>query len=228
MWLPLMAELPKKYRCLALDLPGHGESENLGYVHTMEEMAEVLRSLLRTQKLRKVVLIGHSMGGYVALAFAEKYPDLVKGLVLLNSYARADSEERKENRDKAIALVKRQHKRYIRQAIPLLFRPKNRSKLRDAVNAAKEEALQTSKQGIVAALEGMKQRPDREVLLHFGAFPCYLIAGKNDPVIPFEISKEQVNFSQLRHLYLENGHMSHLEDFEPMKQGLLQFLAEVS
>lgn len=228
MWQQTVQHLPKKYRCIALDLPGHGQSDNLGYVHSMDEMAEVVKALTDHLKLRKVVLVGHSMGGYVALAMAEKYPDLIKGVVLLNSSARADSDQRQHNRDRAIALVKSHSKRYVRTAIPLLFRPKNRIALSDAVRQVKEQALATSRQGIIAALEGMKNRPDREVLLHFGAFPCFVIAGKNDPVIPLALIEEQVSYSNLKHLYLENGHMSHLEDFEEMLKGLKGFLAGVT
>jgi pimeloyl-ACP methyl ester carboxylesterase len=227
MWVPLVEKLPKKYRALALDLPGHGASANLGYVHTMEAMADVAHAFVKKQKLRKLIVVGHSMGGYVALALAEKYPQLVKGIVLLNSSARADSAERKINRDRAISLVKRNYKSYVRKAVPLLFRPKSRVRLRAVVNAVKQEALQTSKQGIIAALEGMKIRPDREVLLHFGSFPCLVIAGKKDPIIPLETIQEQVIFSKLPHLFLPNGHMSHLEDFEEMHHGLLRFLAQI-
>ena len=80
----------------------------------------------------------------------------------------------------------------------------------------------------MAALEGMKSRPDREVLLHFGAFPVMMIAGKNDPVIPFEDSLEQIETHELEHTILENGHMSHIEDLEELLEGLRPFLRRAS
>ena len=94
MWKAFIPELVKKHRIITIDLLGHGETECLGYVHTMEDQADMVHHVLHELKIRKAVLIGHSMGGYVALAFAELYPDNVKGIVLQNSTSRADSEER--------------------------------------------------------------------------------------------------------------------------------------
>jgi pimeloyl-ACP methyl ester carboxylesterase len=224
MWQGIISALPKSYRKLAIDLPGHGQSGNLGYIHTMEEMAEVIKGLLDELKIKKAFLVGHSMGGYVSLAIAEMYPDLVKGIVLMNSNARADSPSKKKDRDRAIKVVKENHKAFIRVAIPNLFRPKNRRILRETVNEVKAKALKTSKQGIIAALEGMKIRPDREVLLHFGPYPVLLIAGKNDPAIPYAIVEEQLQAENVTPLITENGHMAHLEDTEEVVKGIKKFL----
>lgn len=228
MWRETIQALPHSYRKIVIDLPGHGESGNLGYVHSMDEMAEVVRSMLNHLKIKKVTLCGHSMGGYVALAFAELFPDMVKGIVLLNSTARADTDERKKNRDRAINVVKRNHSSYIRQSIPMLFRPKNRRLLADEVRTVKEQALKTSKQGIIAALEGMKIRPDREVILRFAGFPVFMIAGKHDPVIAYKDSQDQIREHNLDHLLLENGHMSHIEDFDELLAGLKQMLRKAT
>lgn len=226
MWKDLMDYLPKSLRKLSLDLPGHGKSGNLGYIHTMDEMAEVVKAMLDELKLKRVLLCGHSMGGYVALAFAEKYPDMVKGIILMNSNSRADSEVKKKDRDRAIALVKRNHKSFIRGAIPHLFRPKHRRSMRDQINSIKQEALKTSKQGVIAALEGMKIRPDREVLLHFAPYKLLLIAAEHDPVIPFEIMKDQLRSQQVTACITENGHMSHIEDREQSFPAIKKFIWE--
>ena len=89
MWDFYISEFAKKNRVIAIDLLGHGESECLGYVHSMEDHADAVQAVLSDLRIRKAIFIGHSMGGYVALAFAELYPDNTKGLVLLNSTARA-------------------------------------------------------------------------------------------------------------------------------------------
>lgn len=224
MWHRLAGDLPKKYRKITLDLPGHGQSGNLGYIHTMEGMAEVVRALTDHLKLRKISLAGHSMGGYVALAFAERYPDMIRGLILMNSTAYADSPPKKTDRDRAIALVKQNPKSFIRQSIPHLFRPKNRALYRPEINALKQQALLTSKQGIVAALEGMKVRPDREVLLHFGPYPVLFIAARHDPVIPFSLSAPQLDAERVRPCITENGHMAHIEDYETVYGAFKEFL----
>lgn len=226
MWNGIINGLPTALRKITVDLPGHGKSGNIGYIHTMEEMAEMVKALVDKLKLKKVFLVGHSMGGYVALAFAEKHPELVKGLVLMNSTTRADSDQKKKDRDRAIKLVKENHKSFIRNAIPHLFRPKNRRNMLEHVNHVKAEALKTSKQGIIAALEGMKIRDDREVLLHFAPYHFLFIAAKNDPVFPFEVLEDQLQANRVTPCITENGHMAHLEDFETVLTAIKKFVRE--
>lgn len=226
MWAQLIAALPRAYRKITLDLPGHGASENLGYVHSMEDMAALVNGLAEHLKLKRFFVCGHSLGGYVALALAEQYPDKLKGMLLLNSTTRADSPERKKNRNKAIEVVKRNHKSYIRISIPMLFRPKNRRNLAKEIKVVKADALRTSQQGIIATLEGMKQRPDREVLLHFAPYPILFVGGKHDPVIALEDIEEQMKGHRVTPLLLENGHMSYLEDFDPLLVGMKSFLKQ--
>ncbi len=226
MWNDIIEALPKKYRCISLDLPGHGESKNLAYVHSMEEMAEVVKAMLDHLKIRRAIVVGHSMGGYVALALADRYPDMLKGMVLMNSTARADSKERQHNRDRAISLVKRNPKSYVRNSIPMLFRPVNRKKFHAELKQVKEEALGTSAQGIVAALEGMKIRIDREVILNFAPYPILFVASQKDPVLAWEQLEEQFFHEAVEPLILSEGHMSHIENFEELMLGLKQFLAK--
>jgi len=208
--------LAKQHRVIVIDLPGHGKSESIGYVHTMEEMAEACHTLMKSLRIRKVSLVGHSMGGYVALAFAEQYPDKVRTLVLYQSTARADSEWKKKDRQRAIELIKKNHQSFIRQSIPMLFRSKNRKRLAKQIKELKNEALKTSKQGVIAALTGMKDRPNREVLLKFSPYPVHIIASDMDPRIPLEESKylESISEDVQLHLIKGSGHMSYLEDPE--------------
>ena len=128
MWDFHIAEFAKKYRVITIDLLGHGETECLGYVHTMEDNADVVQAVLSELRIRKAIFVGHSMGGYVALAFAELYPETVKGLVLLNSTSRADSEERKINRSRAIKAVKQSFVNFISLSIANLFSESNQRK----------------------------------------------------------------------------------------------------
>lgn len=224
MWQSLENVLNSRFRVVSIDLLGHGLSENLGYVHTMSEMAEVVKAVLDVLNIRRSFLVGHSMGGYVSLAFADLYPDNVKGLVLLNSTARPDSEEKKRGRDRAIAVVKDKHKSFIRTSIPMLFRSKCRKIYANEISVVKKEALKTSRQGIIAALEGMKLRLDREVLLHFGPYPSLMILGKKDPVLKYEDLIEQTKDANTEVVELENGHMSLIEDKEKAEQAILEFV----
>ena len=224
MWQDFIPELSLKNRIITIDLLGHGETECLGYVHSMEDNADVVHEVLSNLRIRKAIFVGHSMGGYVALAFAELYPENIKGLVLLNSTSRADSNERKVNRDRAIVAVKQNYTNFVRMSIANLFSEDNRKKMIDDIEKVKLEALKTPLQGIVAALEGMKIRIDREVILHFAPFPIQLILGKKDGVLIYEENLEQIEGTKVKLTTFPDGHMSHIENQFELKKVLLSFL----
>ena len=227
MWQDLMPEWSKKNRIITIDLLGHGESGCLGYVHSMEDNAEVVRAVLSKLRIRKAILVGHSMGGYVALAFAEMYPENVKGLVLQNSTSKADSEERKANRDRAIKAVKQDYTTFVRLSITNLFSEENREKMIDEIEKVKIEALKTPLQGIVATLEGMKIRKDREPILHSATFPILLILGKKDGVLNYEDNLNQIENTGVNLVTFPDGHMSHIENREELQKVLLDFIKSI-
>jgi pimeloyl-ACP methyl ester carboxylesterase len=227
MWDKYVSALSKNHRVITIDLLGHGETECLGYVHTMEDQADMIFAVLISLRIRKIVLIGHSMGGYVALAFAELYPDYVKGLFLLNSSSRADSDERKINRDRAIKAVKQNHTNFVRISITNLFSEDNREVLAKEIEKVKLQALKTPLQGIVASLEGMKIRKDREVLLHFAPYPIQLVLGKKDGVLIYDDTVDQIEGTKVELTTFPDGHMSHIENEKELKIVLLEFLKKV-
>lgn len=227
MWDVYVAELSRKYRVITIDLLGHGETESLGYVQTMEENADVVYDVLSKLRIRKAVLIGHSMGGYVALAFAELYPEKMKGLVLLNSTAKEDSIERKKNRDRAIKAVKKDYEVFIRLSVANLFSEDNREKLNNEIEAVKIQALKTPLKGIVASLEGMKIRKDREFLLHTAVYPKLLILGKKDPVLNYEENLEQIKNTDVELVTFPDGHMSSIENQTDLLGVLEGFLRKI-
>ncbi|MBL0046827.1 MAG: alpha/beta hydrolase [Bacteroidetes bacterium] len=212
-WSEYAERLSKVYKVILIDLPGHGESECFGYVHRMELMAQSVKAVLDSLHLRRYILVGHSMGGYVALAFAELYSDNLKGMVLFHSTALPDSKEKKRDREKAIEFVKKNPKVYAQEATKKLFAPLNVDLFRNKVELAQSISVRTSQQGIIAALEGMKVRKNREVVLKFARYPVLFIAGKLDTTIPFERIKPL--FSLAKNTYtqtLENaGHMGFFE-----------------
>ncbi len=227
MWQALVPEIEKKHRVICIDLLGHGQTECLGYVHTMEDMADAVHHVLNELKIRKVVIGGHSMGGYVALAFAELYPEMMKGLILVNSTSKADNEERKSNRDRAILAVKKNYKAAIQMSIANLFSEENRTKLLSEIELIREEALKTPLQGIVAAQEGMKLRKDREVLLHFVPYPVMMILSKKDPVLLYEEQLEQIENTAVKLITFNDGHMSHVENKKELSDAFVLFLKEI-
>ena len=224
MWNHFIPELTQRNRVITIDLLGHGATECLGYVHSMEDQADVVHAVLSELKIRKAVFVGHSMGGYVALAFAELFPEYMKGLVLMNSSSRADSEERKTNRERAIKAVKKDYASFVRLSIANLFSEENRTKLIAEIEKVKLEALKTPLQGIIGALEGMKIRKDREVLLHLTTFPKIIILGKKDGVLNYAENVNQVENTDVQLLSFPDGHMSHIENKAETLKAILDFL----
>jgi len=224
MWKNLISILDKRYRVVAVDLLGHGKSDCFGYVHTMEDQADMLFSLITELRLRKISLIGHSMGGYVALAFAELYPDHVRSLTLLNSSAQSDSDDRKINRDRAIEVVKKNSSAFIRMATQNLFDKEAHNLYPNEIEEFTQQALTTPVQGIIASLEGMKIRIDREALLHFSPYPKLIIASEHDTIIPLQDIKDQVLGAEVTFKVIPGGHVSTIEQLDSVSKIITDFI----
>jgi pimeloyl-ACP methyl ester carboxylesterase len=165
MWNKITPELSKRNRVITIDLLGHGKSDCLGYVHSMELFAATIKAVLKHLKIRKYILVGHSLGGYISLAIAKINPLQIKGLCLLNSTSNEDSEERKELRTRANKMVQNNFETMVKLSVSNLFHQGNLLKFKQEIKAVKEEALQTSVQGYIAANEGMKTRKNTNYLL---------------------------------------------------------------
>jgi len=224
MWKDIIPILAKKNRVIAIDLLGHGNSENLSYVHTMEDQALMIKFVLNHLKLRRYTIIGHSLGGYVALAFAELFPENIKKIVLMNSTALPDTVKKQKNRDRAIKMVKHHKDTFIKLAIPNLFTEKSRIKYKDSIENVKREALKTTLQGIVASLEGMKTRKDSTAVLHNNSFEKLFIIGRKDPLLNYNTLINQTKNTNTQIAEFTNGHMSHIENFEELIWSLTQFI----
>jgi len=224
MWNEIANILSKRNRIICIDLLGHGQSGNLGYIHSMEDQAQMVKAVLNHLRLRKYVFVGHSMGGYVALAFAKLFPESVKGLCLMNSPALPDSEEKKLSRDRAIKAVKQNHKTFVRIAIPMLFAEKNREIFLKEIEQITKEALQLSSQGIIAALEGMKIRKNQTSIYKTANFPIQMVIGKQDPALDYDSLINQTKNTKVKVIEFPDGHMSHVENKEKLIKNLSDFI----
>ena len=223
-WQPLINRLKNNFRVIAVDLPGHGESACVGYVHSMEMMADLVKSILNQHKIRKTILVGHSLGGYVSLAFAEKYPDKLHGLIMVNSSANSDSKERVGSRNQLIELVKRNKTKAIEALVPSFFVGKS-LKLKRLKNRYLKEAHNCSNRGIIASVEGMKMRKEREIVLKFAPYPYMYIIGALDPILNPETLRSQVNLGEKGFLLelKDSAHMSFLEEEGKVYLAIKQF-----
>lgn len=218
-------ELAKHYRIVAIDLPGHGKSECVGYVHRMERMAAVVKAVMDELGLRRYTMVGHSMGGYVTLAFAEKYAENLCGFCLFHSTSTPDSEAKKIERERAIRLVKISPVKYTSALIGNLFAVANVRYFKAEIAWLKRMAAKTKTQGIIACIEGMKIRKNRENVLRYARMPVLFIAGKRDNVIPLEVSEKQKALAEdERYVALDKcGHMGFLEQKEMTLKKLKAF-----
>jgi len=214
-WDGFADELAKNFRVIAIDIPGHGKSGKISEIHTMDLMAEAADTVIKSLEIDKVFVIGHSMGGYVALAYLAKYLHKLSGVCLFHSTPFPDSEEKKANRNREIEIIKQGKQDLLFTANPSKgFADDNLERLKDKVEWAQKIAAQSPAEGIIALLEGMKIRPDRQELLKETSTPILYILGKKDNYIPFDVMYPVAKRSPKGEiLSLENsGHMGFIEE----------------
>jgi pimeloyl-ACP methyl ester carboxylesterase len=225
-WDSLSRLLGKHRYTLMLDLPGHGLSGTHPDVNTMALMADVLNDTCRQLGIQKVCVVGHSMGGYVALALAKTYPALVEKLCLMHSTPNPDSPEKQLQRDREIALLAAGKKELlVTQSLPLIFAEDNESKHYEAIASLEANALLADDAGIAACLRGMQQREDMNDFLASFSKPLLFVFGKKDRHIAWEVAQGLIQrFPQAQALVLENsGHAGFIEEEENVLEGILKF-----
>lgn len=224
-WDGFVRQLRNHFRVIRIDLPGHGKSPVMGKIHTMDMMADSVKAVLSRLRIRKCVMIGHSMGGYVTLSFASKHSSMLRGYGLFHSQAEGDTKEGKINRDRTIAIIRENRFNWLNQFIPDLFAPHNRFRLEKEIRAIQAEAEHISPESLIASLEGMKRRSSRLDVLSESKVPVLFIAGKLDVRIPFDKIIQQASLAQHAEiLFLGNtAHMGYLEAREATYRAVKNF-----
>lgn len=211
-WSEMETKLSEKFRLIKIDLPGHGKSPGFADVHTMELMAEKVKETLNSLNITSFHLLGHSMGGYTALAFAEKNPEILKSLTLFFSSFLADDDEKKEQRLKSLRVIEESYPSYVRAGIPNLFSENEKDILEGKIEMAKEIALSTPVAGVLAAVKGMTERTDKSNLLQTFPGKILVIAGKHDSAVKTESLLRQLpDKTNIKSYLLDCGHNGHWE-----------------
>ncbi len=226
-WDEFVIDLEKDFCTIAIDLPGHGKSDCLGDIHTMEQMAEVVKAVLHFEKIPHCVLVGHSMGGYVALSFLQLFPQMLNALCLFHSNANADSPEASVNRARTIELIKQNKHPFLSAFIPDLFAQENISKFDSEIKVLQERALQISPESLIASIKGMMARSDHSKLLSHARIPFLFIIGKKDTRSSFKQVLEQAQNVQHAEILLLDmvGHMGYIESKQVTLRVLHNFCA---
>jgi len=212
-WKGFSEKLSEKYRVICIDLPGHGRSGIIDGCHDMDLQADVVHMVLKKLKIRKCLMIGHSMGGYVTLAFAARYQDMLKGIGIFHSHCFADSPEEQENRNRTINIVNEDKFGFISQFISQLFPLEVQDKFAREIKKLVKQASGMTKEGVIAALEGMKARPDRVELLMTTDIPVLFILGLKDPKSPISKLWEMITMPSYSEVLIlrDCGHMGYIE-----------------
>lgn len=183
------------FRIIRPDLSGFGQSEILPE-HSIDLMAESVKALLDELKVTQCVMVGHSMGGYVTMAFAKKYPSVLSGLGLFHSHPFADTEEKRAERLKGIEFVKRNgHIIYVKQLIPKLFAELFATSNEFLINSLIHKATRYPAQTIIGAQEAMLEREDHSDVLKNLSCPALIIIGKQDKTVPYPISLKMLSLA---------------------------------
>jgi pimeloyl-ACP methyl ester carboxylesterase len=229
-WDPLVTMLKERFRIITPDLPGHGDSEISGEVHTMEFLAETVREVIRDAGEEKVILVGHSLGGYVTLAFVELFPEMLSGYVLFHSHPHADTPEAVERRNREIAVVMAGRKNIMYPGnVSMMFARENLMLMTKELERSRRIASVNPGEGIIALLKGMIARPSRRHIIENGTIPLLWILGRHDLYFsPEKALRETVLPGNARVVILEgSGHLGFIEETERSAGLLNRFAGEL-
>lgn len=229
LWDNQLSLLSKNYQLIIPDLPGSGRSE-LTDDTSIDAMAGIIKSILDAEGITEAVLIGHSMGGYVCISFAEQFPGMLTALGFFHSTAYADNEEKKAARKKNTLFI-RKHGSYafIKQSTPGLFCDTFKKDHKKVVDEIIEKYKDFNPCSLAAYQQAMMDRSDRRKLLEQIVKPVLFIIGEHDKAIPFQDSLEQCHIPALSYIHILNnsGHMGMLEEVEKSNDILATFLKDV-
>ena len=223
-WDEFVDLLKDKVRVVTLDLPGHGVSMVDREVHTMEYLADCVANAMEALGIKRYSVVGHSMGGYVALAMVEKYAANIESVVLLSSTTSADSQEKCDRRRREIELIKAGKKNTLARLVPHAgFAPENVKRLSSYIEDIGEMILLTEDDGVIAILAGMIERKSRGEMLRDSGVPHMFIFGRHDYYIPVEVADEMIAADpNAEVVWLEHsGHMGFYEEPELCAEAIL-------
>jgi pimeloyl-ACP methyl ester carboxylesterase len=224
-WELLVVRLNEKFKIITPDLPGHGSSESFSDLFTMEFMAEIINSILDKEEIQKISIAGHSMGGYVALAFAELFPGKTENLILINSHPFSDNIQKIKNRDREIEFIKKGKKSLLVDlTIPGNFNSPSLSEFKKEIEILKDIAMKIDNETLIASVKGMKNRKDRSSIMYSKAINILWMHGENDQIINY---KQMISYAekinQIKLITLsKSGHMGFIEAEDIVCKSLIE------
>ena len=229
-WNALVNAFSEKYRWLIPDLPGSGASDFNKDLESIADFAEALNAIRREEQIRQMVLIGHSMGGYISLALAEKYPEILKGLGLFHSTAYEDKPEKKESRKKSMEFIRHHGSApYVRQSLPGLFSENFKNRHPEKIQEQIERYANFNPDSLVQYLDAMRNRKDKTRILKNMKEPVLFLMGEEDPAAPLQDMLEQCHLPQISYIHIlaDTAHMGMLENTNLCNSFIDRFLDQI-
>lgn len=227
-WENQRKKLEESFKVIIPDIPGSGKSELLSE-GSMETYAAALDQVIIEEKLSSFVMIGHSMGGYIALAYAETYGSKLTGLGLFHSSGYADDEEKVETRQKGIRFIRDNGAaKFLEQTIPGLFSEKTKTENPALVQEIISRYTNFEAESLVQYYESMIARPDRTKVLADSKVPVLFILGKFDNAVPLNKGLEQTHLPDICYIHIckHSGHMGMLEETSESNEVLKSFIGK--
>lgn len=214
-WYPIVSQLKDSHRCILIDFPGHGHSAVTSEISDMDDLASEVIAVLDDLGVEQATVVGHSMGGYVALALADIYAQRLNAFVLINSTSLDDDDERKNLRLKACKTVERNLEALIKLSIPGLFTEEYKKHFPETISLLKTIANETSVKGAQAALRGMAERPNRTYVFYDFPKPMLVINGAFDETVDADAFCMLLPMRDLLEIYtFPSAHMTYIENQE--------------
>lgn len=230
-WNNQIATLNTRYRVIVPDLPGSGRSPHNDALMDIDAMAVLLHELMCYEQAEQHLMFGHSMGGYITMAYAEKYAESLSAFGSVHSSAYADSEEKKAARRKSIGFIQEHGAlKFLEQTLPNLFAGKYVEQHKKALGELLAQAALFAPETLIGYYEAMIRRPDRTEILRKTKAPVLFITGVYDEAVPFSHTLEQSHLPDMSYIHVleKSGHMGMLEEPGQLNQALNEFLTQIS
>ncbi len=226
-WEEFIPYFPKNFRFISIDLPGHGLTGTHSHSNTMEFCADTIKGVLDKCGVSECYVAGHSLGGYISFEFQRKYPDMVKGLIMMNTNTYCDSEEVSASRDKEIHFIlSGRHLTLASIAIPNMFKKENLREMDNKIQEILEIAETHDPEGIAASVRGMASRIDTTEQISRLSIPVLALFGDSDHF--FNLSQIELQIAALpkaeSYIVPNSGHDSYLENPEFVANKILDFI----
>ena len=229
-WDPLLAGIENKYKWIIPDIPGSGDSPYNSSLKRISDFAEFIIAVMENEEIKELVLIGHSMGGYISLAFAEKYPEKIRALGLFHSSAYPDSEEKKESRDKNIRFIQHHDPLiFVEQSIPGLFSDSFKAEHPEEIRKLIDLYANFKRESLVQYLDAMKNRPSTTDVLVSITKPVLFIMGEEDKAVPIKDSLELCHLPRISYIHIltRTAHMGMIENTSLCNSFVDRFLEQI-